>query len=146
MAGTSPLFALDILDMVLQAIVGGGAATNMFRNSATPYTNLYISLLTADPGSSNSQLTSEAAYTSYARQPVPRAFGNWTLHTNYVTPVNNITFPTATGGAETETYAGIGTDISGAGNLLWSGAITPSIIVGVGVAPQLTPLSQIAVA
>jgi hypothetical protein len=58
-------------------------------------------------------------------------------------PVATISFPAATGGSETETYAGIGTLVSTAGKLLFAGAISPTIAVSNGVTPQLTTASML---
>ncbi len=50
-------------------------------------------------------------------------------------------FPAATAGSETKTFWGIGTASTGAGTLLYSGSITPSIVVSNGVTPELTTSS-----
>jgi len=46
-----------------------------------------------------------------------------------------VTFPACTGGQETLTYAGVGTGASGAGKLLYSGALTASLVVSNGITP-----------
>ena len=51
----------------------------LLANSASPLTNLYVSLHTANPGAGGAQNTSEAVYTSYARVAVARSTGGWTL-------------------------------------------------------------------
>lgn len=99
--------------------------------------SLYVSLHTADPGETGTQLTNEAAYTSYAREAVARSAGGWTVTANSVSPTAVITFTAATGGSETETFFGVGTDSTGAGKLLYRGAISPTIAVSSGVTPQL---------
>jgi len=110
----------------------------------SPLTNLYVALHTANPGAGGSQTTSEAAYTSYARVAVARTTGGWTASSAQSTsPVAAITFPAATGGSETETYWSIGTLISGAGVILYSGTITPNIVVTNGVTPSLTTASTV---
>ncbi|QKE41980.1 MAG: hypothetical protein HO274_12230 [Ferrovum myxofaciens] len=52
-----------------------------------------------------------------------------------------IVFPAATAGSETETFWGIGVAATGVGTLLYSGAITPGIVVSNGVTPELTTSS-----
>jgi hypothetical protein len=49
-----------------------------------------------------------------------------------------VTFPPGTGGSGTATHWGLGTSSTGAGLLLYYGAISPSIVCGSGVTPQLT--------
>jgi len=112
------------------------------QNSATAG-SLYVSLHTADPGEAGSQTTSEIAYTSYARVAVARSGAGWTVTGNSVSPAATISFPAGTGGSGTATYFGIGTDSSGAGTLLYKGAISPSIVCGSGITPQLTTATAI---
>jgi len=102
------------------------------QNSATAG-NFYVSLHTADPGESGTQSTSETAYTSYARVAVARAGGGWTLTAQTISNTALVQFPQCTGGTSTVTYFGIGTDASGAGNLLMSGALTSSLSVSNGI-------------
>lgn len=100
--------------------------------------SLYFSLHTADPGEAGDQTTNEVAYTSYARVAVARSGAGFTVSTNTVALVANVTFPAGTGGSGTATHWGIGASSSGAGKLLYKGAISPSIVCGNGVTPQLT--------
>lgn len=138
--GTGTTFANDLLKLIFNAT----AIANIADNAASsPLTNLFASLHTADPGAGGSQTTSEAAYTSYGRATIARTSGGWTVSTNTVVPAATIAFAAATGGSETETYAGIGTLISGAGKLMFSGAISPTIAVSNGVTPQLTTASTL---
>ena len=102
------------------------------QNSATAG-SLYISLHTGDPGEAGSQTTSEATFGSYARQAVARSGAGWAVSGNTVDNVAAITFPEASSGSETITHVGIGTDSSGAGNLIWSVALTASRAVSSGV-------------
>lgn len=103
---------------------------NIADNTATaPLTNLFVSLHTADPGEAGSQTTSETTYTSYARQPVARTSGGWTVSGTDPTQVVNagtITFPQATAAtSDLITHWGIGTLVSGAGVLIASGPVGP---------------------
>lgn len=129
---------------LLKLLFNAVAMANVADNAASsPITNLYVSLHTADPGEAGSQTTSEAAYTSYARVAVVRTSSGWTVTGSSVSPAAAINFPTATGGSETETYVGIGTLASGAGVLLYSGALSPSIVVTAGVQPQIPTSSTV---
>lgn len=113
-----------------------GDATGL-RGSSTAG-SLYLSLHTADPGEAGDQTTSEATYTPYARVAVVRSSSGFTVSGNSVNLTANEDFPARTAGAETITHFGIGTASSGAGVLLYSGAVTPNITVGAGVTPRLT--------
>lgn len=138
MTGTASTFANELLLLLFQ----GTAITGLAQNNSSPVTSLYASLHTADPTSGN-QTTSEAAYTSYARVAVVRTSSGWTVSANTVVPVAAISFPAATGGSETEAYAGIGTLSTGTGILMFTGAISPTLAVSSGVTPQLTTASTL---
>lgn len=122
----------------LKLIFNATAIANIADNAASsPLTNLYVSLHTANPGAAGSQTTSEAAYTGYARVAVARTTGGFTISGQTAAFAALVQFPQATGGSETETYAAIGTASSGTGQILWSGALTPSIVVSNGVIPEI---------
>jgi hypothetical protein len=97
--------------------------------------NFYISLHTSDPGEAGDQSTNEAGYSSYARVAVSRSTG-FSVSGNVASNLATITFPAATGGSSTVTHFGIGTSSSGAGRLLFAGALTGSLAVTSGIAPQ----------
>ena len=118
-----------------------GDATGL-RGSSTAG-SLYVSLHSSDPGEAGDQTSSEATYTSYARVAVARSGSGWTVSGNSVNPAANITFPACTGGSNSITYFGIGTASSGAGVLLYSGAVSPTIAVSSGVTPILTTSSAV---
>lgn len=105
--------------------------------------SLYISLHTADPTASGNQSSSEATYTSYARVAVARSGAGFTVTGGSVSPTAAITFPAGTGGSGTVTYWGIGTASTGTGELLYSGALTPSVVTGAGVTPTITTASTV---
>jgi hypothetical protein len=115
--------------------------TTFLANSASPATNLYVSLHTANPGASGNQSTSEATYgggTGYARVAVARTTGGWSLSGQTMSNVAAITFGACVGGSgETETYVGVGSAASGAGTLLWFGALTSSLAISNGITPSI---------
>ena len=113
-----------------------GDATGLRGSSAAG--SLYFSLHTADPGETGTQTTNEAAYTSYARVAVARSGSGFTVTANAVATAADVSFPAGTGGSGTATHFGIGTAASGAGVLLYKGAISPSIVLGDGITPVLT--------
>lgn len=130
---------------VLNLIFNATAWANIADNAAvSPNTSLYVALHTADPGVTGTQSTSEVTYTGYARVAVLRTTGGWTASTLASTsPVGNITFPAGTGGSGTATFASIGMLASGAGQILYSGPLTPNIVTGNGVTPQITSASTV---
>lgn len=128
-------FENDLLKLIFNAT----AIANIADNAATsPLTSLYYSLHTADPGEAGDQTTSEVTYTSYARVAVTRNSSNFTVTNNAVAPAADVTFPAGTGGSGTATHFAIGTAASGTGKILYKGALSPSIVCGSGVTPQIT--------
>lgn len=112
-----------------------GDATGL-RGSTTAG-SFYISLHTADPGETGTQSTSETAYTGYARVAIARSGAGWTVSGNNASNAAAVLFGnvTASPGAAL-THFGIGTDVSGAGNLLLRGALGASYQPAIGNAPQ----------
>ena len=98
--------------------------------------SFYISLHTADPGEAGTQTTNEISYTGYARVAVNRAGSGWTLTAQTISNAALVQFAQCTGGSGTATHFGIGTDLSGAGNLLMKGALTSSLNISNGIQPQ----------
>lgn len=128
-------FENDLAKLIFNAT----AIANIADNAASsPATNLYLSLHTADPGEAGDQTTSEITYTSYARVAVARTSGGFTVTNNVVSLTANVDFPAGTGGSGTASFFGVGTASAGAGKLLASGGISPTIVTGNGVTPRLT--------
>lgn len=101
-------------------------------------TNLYVSLHTADPGEAGDQTTSEASYTGYARVQVSRSGAGWTVSGGSATNAALLQFPQCSGGTNTITYVGIGTASTGAGQLLYSGALSSPLSVSNLIQPQFS--------
>jgi hypothetical protein len=112
-----------------------GDATGL--RGSTTVGSFHMSGHTADPGEAGDQTTSEIGYTSYARAAIPRTSGGFTVSTNTVSLASACNFPAGTGGSGTMSNWGLGTASSGAGSLLLKGSISPSIVCGTGVTPQL---------
>jgi hypothetical protein len=112
-----------------------GDATGL-RGSSTAG-SLYLSLHTSDPGEAGDQTTNEISYTSYARAAVARSGSGFTVTAGAIALAANADFPAGTGGTGTATHFGIGTASSGAGVLLYKGAISPNIVCGDGVTPRI---------
>jgi len=128
-----------LLKLVFQAV----SWSNVARTAGTPITSIRVSLHTADPGEAGTQATSEAAYGAYIRVSVARTTTGWAVASGVASPAANISFAQATSGTETITHFGIGTATSGAGELLYSGVVTPNVAVASGVTPILTTSSTI---
>jgi len=123
------------LELIFQAVVLP-ALNTLVANSASPLTQLYVSLHTADPTAAGTQSSNEAAYTGYARVAVARTSGGWSITNETITNVGAITFPACTGGSESEAYVGVGTAASGAGVLLWAGPLSAPLAVSNGITPS----------
>jgi hypothetical protein len=134
---------------ILKLIFNATAIANIADNAAaSPLTNLYWALHTADPTDAGVQNANETTYGSYARQPVARTTGGMTASTaGSTSPVANIVFPTASGPTlpttQSITHASVGVAVSGGTNILYSGPVTPVINVSTGVQPTLTTASTI---
>lgn len=134
-----------ILNLIFRAVAIANIADNA---AASPLTSLFWALHTADPGETGTQSTSESTYTSYARVAVARTTGGMTAASGGSTsPAANVDFPMATGPTLPTvvaiTFASIGVAVSGATNILYKGAVTPTINVSNGVTPRLTTASTI---
>lgn len=125
-----------ILNLVFRAV----AWANYADNAATsPETNIVHSLQTGDPGDSGTMATLEVTYTSYARANVARTTGGFGAASGgSVSPAATISFPAGTGGSGTASHFTNGKSGGGAAAILWSGTVTPNIVTGNGVTPQLT--------
>lgn len=133
----SNAFETGILGLIFQNTnyANIGDATGL--RGSTGAGSFYISLHTADPGEAGTQATSETAYTGYARQAVARSAGGFALAGNNISNAAAVTFPTcvASPGGNVTHFA-IGTDVSGAGNLLFSGALSSAYTVAISNAPS----------
>lgn len=141
MAGKSSAFENDLLKLIFN----GTAIANLADNAAaSPLTNLYISLHTADPTDSGNQSSNEISYTGYARVAVARTAGAFIVNGSSVSPAANIDFPLSSGGTGgTATHFAIGVAASGATKFLYAGTISPTIAVANGVTPRLTPATTV---
>jgi len=136
-------FDNDLLKLIFQntAIANIGNAGGLQPSGVAG--SLYVALHTADPSAGN-QSTNEVSYTGgYARIAVARSAGGFTVSTNTVTFVAAVTFAACTGGTATATYFSIGSLSSGAGEILYSGTLTPNIAIANGVTPQIAAASSV---
>lgn len=118
--------ANDVIDAVLRAV------DPAWRAGATRY----ISLHTATPGAGGNQTTNEATFGAYARVAVTAATGFSAASGGATDNTGLIQFLECTSGSNTVTYVAIGTAASGAGQLLYFGALTASRDISTGIQPQ----------
>ena len=124
----------NLLALIFNATTWDLIAEN---DTSGPATNLYLSLHTADPGVGGSQLTNETGYTNYARVAVARTTGGWTVPSGGATEnVALVQFPQCGVTGATVTHVAIGTAASGAGTVLYAGALNASLPVANLIRPQ----------
>ena len=108
------------------------------QNSATAG-SFYVALHTADPGDAGTQSTSEASYTGYARVAVARSAGGWTVSGNQVSNTATVQFGECTAGSAVVTHFSVGLLSSGAGDILYSGALDATRSISAGITPLFNP-------
>jgi hypothetical protein len=132
-----------ILNLVFRAT----AWANYADNAATsPETNIVVALATADYTDSGTLSSNETTYTSYARVNVARSTGWNAASGGSTSPAATISFPAGTGGSGTVTHFATGKSGGGAAAVLWYGTVSPNIVTGNGVTPQLSTATTITLA
>ena len=124
----------SILALIFNATAWADIAEN---DTSAPLGNLYLSLHTASPGVGNNQTTNEIAYTNYVRVAVVRTTSGWDVPSGGATAnAALIQFAQCgiTGG--TATHVAIGTASSGAGTVLYQGALNASLAISNLIQPQ----------
>jgi acetyl-CoA carboxylase beta subunit len=97
----------------------------------------WIALYTADPGETGTAITSEATFGGYARVAVTASSGFTAASLGSSSNTGLIQFPECTSGSNTITHLGIVTTASGAGDIIYSGALTASRNVSSGIQLQV---------
>lgn len=112
----------EILDHILSAATWSAPAT------------VYVALHTADPTDSGTQDANECSGTDYARVAVTNNATNWPASSGGSKSNGaDIDFGTVgAGGWGTATHFSIGDAVSGAGNILFSAALTASQVLAAG--------------
>lgn len=135
----SDAFEQDLLKLIFQNTTAAGIGDTTGIVGSGTAGSLYVSLHTSDPGETGSQTTNETAYTNYARVAVARSSGGWTVSGTAPTQVANaaqINFPTCGASGATLTHFAVGKASSGAGEILYSGALSSSLAVSNGITPD----------
>jgi hypothetical protein len=124
----------SILALIFNATAWADIAQN---DGSGPLTDLYISLHTDTPGVGGSQETNEATYGDYARIPVVRTTSGWEIPAAGSTSnAAIITFDECASSTNIISYVAIGTALSGAGLVLYAGALSSPRTVSTGIQPQ----------
>jgi hypothetical protein len=125
----------NILALIFNATTWNDIAEN---DTTAPAANLYVSLHTGDPGVGGSQLTNEGTvYTNYVRVAVVRTTSGWDVPSGGATAnAALIQFAQCGASGATLTHVAIGTAASGAGLVLYAGALSSSLAVANGIQPQ----------
>jgi hypothetical protein len=128
----------DTCNKVLALIFNATAWADIAENdTSSPLANLYLSLHTADPGVGNNQTTNETSYTNYVRIAVARTTGGWDVPASGATQNAALAqFAQCGVSGATLTHVAIGTASSGAGTVLYAGALSSSLAVANGIQPQ----------
>lgn len=139
-------FANDFLKLILLATAIANVADDA---ASSPLTSVYLSLHTASPAGAT-QATNEITYTDYVRKDRTRdnnATTGWNVSTNTAALQTLTSFVIGSGGSGTATHFGVGSTSTagGAGKLFFWGTITPNIVTGSGVTPQLTNATMLTV-
>jgi hypothetical protein len=143
MAGeTGTWWANAQLALLLNGTPIPGIADNA---AASPLTQVYVALHTADPGAGGNMSTSEVTYTGYARAAMARTSAGWTIVGAAANPTSMVSLPACTGGNATAAYFSVGDAPTGAGHIFYTGPLTPAIAISNGVTPQLQTSSAITV-
>lgn len=112
-----------------------GDATGL-RGSSTAG-SLYVGLSTGTLSDTSTQTTTQAAYGSYTRVAVARSSSGWTVSGDQASNAAAVSFAAATSGSETETDFCVGlASGTGAGDIVFWGALTSSLAVSTGITPS----------
>lgn len=130
--------ATALCNDILALLFNATAIANIADNAASgPISNLYLSLHTSNPGTGGNQTTGETSYTNYARVAVARTTGGWTVPSSGATGnAALIQFAQCGVTGATITHVAIGTASSGAGKVLYAGALSASLAVANLIQPQ----------
>ena len=96
--------------------------------------SFYVALHTADPADAGDQSTNEAAYTGYARVAVARGAG-FNVSGATVSNAATVQFDECTALSAAVTHFSVGTAASGAGSILYSGALSATRNISAGITP-----------
>lgn len=117
------------------ANVGDGAGLPVSATEGNFFLRLYTSAIAVD----DATIGTEASYTGYSQETIPRNATNWTVSGNNVTNALLIEYPQNTGASETIRYWSLWKTSGGTldtDRLFW-GQFTSDLVVGTNVTPQI---------
>ena len=124
----------SILALIFNATAWADIAQN---DGSGPLTGFYLFLHTAEPGVGYNLTTNETAYTNYVRIAVARTTSGWDVPSGGATANAALAqFAQCGVTGATITHVAIGTASSGAGTVLYAGALSSSLAVANGIQPQ----------
>ena len=97
--------------------------------------SFYVALHSSDPGEAGDQTTNEVSYTGYARVAVARSAAGWSVSGATVSNVGTVQFGECTAGTATASHFSVGTALSGAGSIIYSGSRSASRSISSGITP-----------
>lgn len=130
----SNTFENDFLKLILWGTPIEYIADNAATGTATSY---FLALHTIDPGEAGNQTSNEVSYGNYSRVEILRDNTEINITDNVATFINTKSFPQCTSGSLTGTYFSLGIAATGTGKILWSGSVSPPIVISLGSTPQL---------
>lgn len=101
--------------------------------------SFHVALHTADPGEAGNQSTNEVAYTGYGRVAVTRDAAGFTRTGSQISNTATVQFGECTAGSATATHFSVGTAGSGAGSIIYSGALDATRAISAGITPLFNP-------
>lgn len=143
--GKTATFESDLLRLIFYGFSTSVALA--INATASPIANLFVALHTADPtvtagsGSLGTQNASETTYGGYTRMSLARSSVGFNVTSNVASPATNVIFPIVASGSGTITHWSLGTSVSGASYMLYSGALTPNVALVIGTSPVMTSAS-----
>ena len=141
MAGKVDTFSSDILNLVLNNLPISELAPSTIGSVGKLYLSLHTQDPTDTPATKQSQY--EVNYTGYVRMGVIRSNGSWTVVGKTAALAADVLFGRCTNGIMVATHVGVGTDETGDGKLLYTGALAPTISIQPGVRPIIEAGSTI---
>jgi hypothetical protein len=97
--------------------------------------NRYIALHVGDPGEAGTAITNEATYGGYTRVSVTASSGFSAAASGSSSNTAQITFAECLSGSNLIDYVSIVDTASGAGTIIYSGALTASRTISAGITP-----------
>lgn len=111
----------------------------IFNNTPIPWgsdAGFYVALHSADPGEAGNQSTNEVDYPGYGRVLVARNSGGFSVSGGNALNAGQIQLPTCTGGSATATHFSIGRLATGAGQIIYKGALLSPLSISNNITPQ----------